>query len=108
MKFYKNLYFGEKAIKSKYKIYRKLKTNSFDLDTYLITLSDNPNNLLDIISSNMLKQPYFKQKEVQDNIFVIGIAKGKEEAYEVVRNLIDKVYKETGCFNIREYLDIKS
>lgn len=108
MVFYKHIIFGEKAKKTKYKIFRHLKKNDFSIDTYLITFPSNPNNLLDIISSNELLQAHYKNSKIQDKLFVIGIAKGKDEAFLIVRDLIDRVYKETGGFNIKAYLGINN
>lgn len=108
MIFYKNLYYGEEAKKSKYKIFSKIKRNSFTSDTYLITLASNPDNILDIVSTNVFNQPFFKKKEHHENLFVVGIAKGKPEAFELVRLIVDEMYKKRGDFNIKEYLDIKA
>ena len=40
-------------------MFGRIRRGRFQLDTYLITLSDNPDNLLDMFSANVLKQPYF-------------------------------------------------
>jgi hypothetical protein len=52
----------------------------------------------------MLLQPYYKKAD--RDIFVVGIANGKDEAYEVVRDIIDDVYSHTGAFDIKKYLNI--
>ena len=104
MKWYKKLYLGENAEKSRYKVFGRIKTNKFSFNTYLIVLPSNKENLLDIISANMLLQPYFKKKENRDHLYVLGIADGKDEALEVVRTIIDEVYTNTGSFNISGYL----
>jgi len=36
---------------------------------------------------------------------IIGMAKGKEEALEMVRSLIDEMYRETGNFATAEYIE---
>ena len=73
---------------------------------YLITLSDNPDNLLDMFSANVLKQPYFKkQKGIHAReIYVVGLAKGYAEGLEVITAIIDDVYQQTGAFDIPGYL----
>jgi hypothetical protein len=78
--------------------------NRFSLDTYLITLPSNDENLLDVFQANILLQPYYKKAD--RDIFVVGIANGKDEAYEVVRDIIDDVYSHTGAFDIKKYLGI--
>lgn len=104
MKWYKRLYLGDNAKDAKYKIFGKIRENRFTFDTYLITLSDNANNLLDIISANELKQPFYKDKQRRSNIYIVGLAVGYEETLEVVQKIIEEVYQATGGFNISSYL----
>ena len=103
MKWYKKLYMGENAKKSKYKIMGKVRTSRFQRDVYLITLANNPNNLLDIYSANQLLQPHFKKAHVLNDICVIGLARGRDEAFHVVEQIISDVYTNTGEFKLREY-----
>ena len=104
MKWYKKLSLGENAEKSRYKVFGRIRMNTFSFNTYLIVLPSNKENILDIISANMLLQPYFKKKENRENLQVLGIADGKDEVWEVVRTIIDEVYTNTGSFNISGYL----
>lgn len=104
MKWYRPLYLGEKAKAAKLKTMKKVKEKRVQRDTYFITLPSNPANLLDIISANQLLWPYYRRRRVRKKIWVIGIAKGKEEAFELVRTIVDEVYQKTGGFDIREYL----
>lgn len=104
MKWYRKLYLGDNAKKEKYKVFGRICRARFQMDTFLITLSDNPGHLLEICSANVLLQPYFKKKSTQDRIYVVGLAKGYAEALELVRRIIDEVYHNTGTFDIRGYL----
>lgn len=104
VKWYRKLYMGENASKSKYKVFGRVISSRFSHDTFLITLSSNPVNLLDVISANTLLQPHFKKKKNLEKLYVVGIAKGKDEALSVVRDIIDDVYSDRGDFKIREYL----
>ena len=104
MKWYKKLYLGENAEKSRYKVFGRIRMNKFSFNTYLIVLPSNKENLLDIISANMLLQPYFKKKINLDKIYVVGLAKGREEALYLVRDIIDEVYSNTKGFDIAGYL----
>ena len=52
----------------------------------------------------MLLQPHFKNKNVNEEMYVVGLAKGRDEALNLVRDIIDEVYNATGGFDIREYL----
>lgn len=76
----------------------------FTSDTFLITLPSSEENLLDITSANFLLQPYFKKKINLDKIYVVGLAKGREEALYLVRDIIDEVYSNTKGFDIAGYL----
>lgn len=66
---------------------------------YLITLSDNPRNLLEILPALTL---------IQENAAdmcpeIVGIAKGKEEAMDLVTEMIRTIFSETGGFEVKEY-----
>ncbi len=104
MKWYKNLYMGDNAKKEKYKVFGHIVKERFQKDTFLIILSRSSGNLLEIVNSNFIFQPHFKKKSVKSKIYVVGLAKGREEALELVCVIIDDVYQNTGAFNIREYL----
>jgi hypothetical protein len=104
MKWYRKLYLGDNAKKEKYKVFGKIRKGRFQVDTFLIILSENPDNLLEIISANMLLQPHYKRPEQQKKIYVVGLCKGYEEALETVRVIIDEVFKNTGGFDLRRYL----
>ena len=71
------------------------------LGIYLLTLAENPVNLMDIIPAAMLIQKSFYGICPK----IIGMAKGKEEALEMVRSLIDEMYRETGTFATAEYIE---
>lgn len=58
-------------------------------------------NLMDIIPAVMLIQKSFYGICPK----IIGMAKGKEEALEMVRSLIDEMYRETGTFATAEYIE---
>jgi hypothetical protein len=100
MKWYRKLYIGETARKKRYQIVWKVKHRAGMLGVYLITLSSNEENLLDIFDSSILLQPYYKKED----IFIVGIACGYDEAIEIVTRIIDELYRETGDFKIRQYL----
>lgn len=104
MKWYRKLYIGENAKKDKYKCIWTYKKEQILCRYILITLASNTCNILDIYSANMLLQPHFKNKNVNEEIYVVGLAKGRDEALNLVRDIIDEVYNATGGFDIREYL----
>jgi len=60
-------------------------------------LSDGESDLMDIIPWFML------QKEKYRNKTAIGLAVTKEEAFEVCRDIIEKVFRETESYDVRNY-----
>lgn len=98
---WKENYLVSENIKNPEKIKQKLEKGKLTYDIYLLTLSENPDNLLDIIAAPMLIQKSF----YRICPMIIGMARGKEEAMEMVKNLISEVYQETGSFRVAEYLE---
>lgn len=66
---------------------------------YCICIPSNDKNLLDIINANEFKFSYYDKVTTK----VIGISKGKNNAINVVKNLVENVYKNTGNYNVKEY-----
>ena len=66
---------------------------------YFIALASNPDNLFDIFHAAHLKEPAFYRQDP----FIVGIASGYEEALEMVRCMVEDIYRETGAFRVREY-----
>lgn len=87
LKWQKNFLTGE-TVKKPEKIKKKLDAGKFVYDIYLLTLSDNPDNLMDIIPAAMLLQKSFYGICPK----IIGMANGKDEALEMVRSLIEEIY----------------
>ena len=104
LKWYRNLYLGDNARKAKYKTFGLIRKNRFTIDTYIIAISDNPDNILDIYSANVLKQPHFKNKSYRNKVYVVGLAKGRNEALELVRCIVDDTYSHTGDVDVAGYL----
>ena len=53
-----------------------------------------------IIPSHELLQKGYPKKQ----LYVIGLAKGYDEAVEVAASVIDEVYRQTGAFEVASYL----
>ena len=94
LKWYRNLYLGDNARKAKYKTFGLIRKNRFTIDTYII----------DIYSANVLKQPHFKNKSDRNKVYVVGLAKGRNEALELVRCIVDDTYSHTGGVDVAGYL----
>ncbi len=100
MHYYKNLYLPENLEKKKKKIIRKLNANKLQYDLYLLTFPLGNSNQLEIINSLELKQPSYPR----DRLFVVGFAKGYDEALELVEEITQSVYNETQGADIRSYI----
>lgn len=100
MKYYKNLYISDSAEKSIGKIIVKLNERKFQNGIYLITLSSNVNEQLDIFNAVYTLQPDFPRED----LFIIGITKSQDEAFEIVEQITAEVYEQTGAVDIRKYI----
>ena len=99
LKWKKKYNIGE-SVKAPVKVQSKINAGKPVPGIYLLTLSDNPGNIMEIIPAVMLVQkPAYDLCPV-----IIGMAKGKEEALELVQKIVEEVYRETGSFEIREYM----
>lgn len=94
------VYFSENIKERKReKLRKRLSEGKFAYGYFCVTYPSNPSNVLDIISAGELKYPHYKRSEIK----VLGLAKGYEEAQELVRVLIEEIYRSTGGFDIRNY-----
>ena len=100
MEFYKRLYLGESAEKDHRRIVWKLKHRAGQVDVYVITLPLGGSDLLEIYHCSILKQKYFKDKP----FFVVGIAKGKQEAVELSCKIVEELYTMTDGFDMKKFI----
>ena len=100
MKWYPYLYVGEGASKKKNKIIRKLKIGAGMIDVWVINEAANGEDQFDILSSAWLKQRAVRKKLPM----IYGIAKGYEEAVDLVVQMAEETYRETGNGDILRYL----
>lgn len=100
MKWYKHLYVGNSLIGKVHKIKWKINHNAGTVSVYVIALASNPDNLIDIIPARELLQKAYPK----DDMFIVGIAKGYDEAIGVVQRIIDETYLMTKTVNVAQYL----
>ncbi len=94
---------GEKLAPDAKKIINKIRNKKLTPDVYVISLASNSENLLDIIPSIELLQKGYPKEQVR----IIGLAMGKNEAVELVRKIVDETYQATGNVKVEEYLKSK-
>ena len=93
-------YYVGKGIKGSVRIQSQINSGKPVTGIWLVTLSDHPENILEIIPAALLAQ-----KQLYDTCPVIaGMASSKEDAIHMVQRIIEKVYKQTGGFDAAEYL----
>ena len=90
MRFYKNLYVSESMTKKKEKVIAKLNKKKYPLNTYQ----------LEFYSTLMFRQG----SVIDDDIFVVGIAGGYDDALYLVEEIAKEVYEKTGDLDIRSYI----
>ena len=100
MDWYYDLYLGEKIAKKKNKLIYKIKDGKFTPSTYVIALPRNRRDILETFPAEILKQKYYKKA----NIFVVGLAKGNEEANQVMLDIIQDCWRETDTVNVRDFI----
>ena len=99
LKWMKNYYIGN-DVKNPTRIRARITAGKFVPDIYVVTLSDNPGNILEILPAGMLVQ-----RSARDTCpLIIGMARGKSGAIQMAQDVIEQVYTETGNFKIKEYL----
>ena len=98
LKWHKYLLTGP-GVRNRSKIRHKLDHGRIVPGIFLITLSENPSNLLEILPALTLIQESAALMCPE----IIGIAKGKEEDMDMVTEIIQEIYSKTGGFNIKEY-----
>ena len=92
MRFYKNLYVSESMTKKKEKVIAKLNKKRYPLNTYVIALIEEGENQLEFYSTLMFRQG----SVIDDDIFVVGIAGGYDDALYLVEEIAKEVYEKTG------------
>ena len=103
MYFYKNLYVGA-SIQNPDEVTRKLQRGEGQFTIYVIALSPSKPgpgaNQLEILHCVNLQQTYYRSYPP----YIIGIASGKIEAFELVKDMVQEAYEHTGSGDVRAYL----
>ena len=103
MKVYKKLYVGVNAENDKKKILRGLEKKTLQPDIYVITLPAGKGDMLDILPAT-LKYPFFKDVRVSER-YLVGIARGKTEAFEVAARIVEDTIRAGKAYDIPATLE---
>lgn len=99
LKWYDHYYVGEQ-VRDESAVREKLDAGKLVPGIYLVTFSDNPHNILEILPAVTL----FQETAARLCPEIVGIAKGMDEAMELVQMIVQTVYEETGDVLVEEYL----
>lgn len=99
--YHNRLYLGDSIQKSKLdKLRKRLDKKPLSCDAYLITISRNPSDQLEIFSAKQLVQNYYNQYPV----YVIGITSDYNEAVALVEQIVQECLSTRGDCALKEYL----
>ena len=101
MNWYPNLYVGKKAEKKKEYLIRKLETGKTPANTYLLTLPLGEKNQLEIIPAWNLKFWHNKRPVPM----IIGLGCGRAEMLELLQQITEEVFRQTGGADLRGYFE---
>ena len=100
MIWYDDLFVGKSiSPRKKKRIIRKVNRRSILGSAYLLTLAANPDDLIDIIHTKVVRQRYYPTKD----LVVIGLANDQEEAMMLAGEIIGGIYAVQGDFALREF-----
>lgn len=100
MKLYKNLYISDSLCQHATDVVQNMLEGNIQLNTYVIALTKPPKEQLEIYNLTLNQQRLF----YMDEVIVVGIARGHDEALELLKNIAEEVYKETGSLDIPRYI----
>lgn len=99
--YYEKLYLGESIDAQKLeKIKKKLETYPLFSGVFVITISRNPSDQLEIYEAKQLVQKYYQNNPP----YIIGITKSKEEAIAIIRQIVEECMDARGDCALKEYL----
>lgn len=101
---YDNLYFHEDNARKRARLLRRLEKGKLTPDIYVLALPESKErNILDIYNSLELMQPHYKDRDK----YVVGIARGREEAIELAASIVEEMYASGKGFDIRSFLNFR-
>ena len=103
MIWYENLYIGESIPKKNAKIRRlkwKIDHSKCLTNAFIIVLCRYGTNLLEIIPARELCQKAYPKR----NLYVVGLAKGYDDALKTAAEIVSDVYEKTGGFQVKRFI----
>lgn len=101
MEWYKDLYVSDAARRHVRRTIRRINERKITADVFLLTYPLNKNNVMDIVPAAMLLQHAARRRCPK----IIGIARGRYDAYELMEAILMETYENTGNFRVEDYLE---
>lgn len=104
MKWSRKLYVG-KRVPPLHELKWNIRHNAGMVEIYYIVLSEKPDEMFEIYPSYVFMQAHIKEQDV----FVVGVARGYTHSIRLVRTMLEDVYEATGGFDVKTYFaeDVK-
>lgn len=100
MRYFKHLYLTERAREKKEGIIRKLEDNSIQFSVYLLFCREEEKTWLEICHAGLFLQSRYPKEQGK----IAGIALGYEEALELLLEMVQDAYQNTGNADVCAYL----
>lgn len=101
LRYHPKLYLGDSVnVKKLDKIKKKLENKPLFSGVFLITLSRNPSDQLEIYDAKQLVQSYYKKNPP----YVVGLAGNHEEAVDLIVQMTEECLINRGDCRLKEYL----
>ncbi|MCR5719755.1 MAG: hypothetical protein K6F84_04240 [Lachnospiraceae bacterium] len=94
------IYIGQELEeKNHYILMEKLKKDPVKAGLYILILSENEGEEMEIIKSCELLRPVYKYRDIK----VCGIAKNRDDAFMLVKDMAEDILKQDEKCSFREY-----
>ncbi len=100
MKWLDDFYISDNITYDRRVLKRKVFRRKHVLFYHILTLSNIRDGMVDIIPASEVK---LLHKMKRDNFLVVGIAKGQNEAQNVVAQMLEDAFEENGNYNLKEF-----
>ena len=100
MKWYGNLYIGERVNRYAPRIRQRLDAGKSDIGHYIITLAAHPSDYLDLFDTRYLTQNALKKRLPM----IVGLAADRDEALIVAQKIVEDCISKTGSWDVRTFL----
>lgn len=103
--YHSDLYLGESIRAKKLdKIKKKLERRPLHSGVFLVAISENPQDQLEIFEAKQLTQKYYDKTAVR----VVALAGSYDEALGIVEQLVRECLEQNGNCDLKKYLSGKS